>query len=581
MSLYKGAQWLLMLAAVTLLVAWLLPIHFSPWAVAYQEFLVFFAGLLLVAAMLQAGQVKFSLALLGFFLLPVIPLLQLAFGVIYFAGDAWIASVYLLGFALMLQVGYSLAGRPESRDFFIRLLAVLFAIGAVLSTWIALRQWLLLSGSAESTVWVADLPPGARPFANLGQPNNLATLLCLGISGVLYVYEKHLVGPLAAGLLASFLLFGVALTQSRAPLLASVAVIIFWGAKTYVYKPRLSMRGLLGWFGVYASYLFALEFFSKSGGGVVRLGSANERLIIWSQLWQDIWLGPWWGYGWNQVAVAQMQGALNYSAPSISLNGHNLMLDLMVWNGPLVGGLIILGIAVWLLRVGWFARSAESMFALLAAGFVLVHSIVEFPYEYAYLLFPLGLLLGVAAAERRQVLEFVVPRLLIGVVLSLCVGLFGWFWREYQVVEQDHRLLRMELARVGQLKAMQSAPDVVLLSQLREFIRFARTPPTSEMSASELEAMRKVVYRYPSISGLLRYVLALGLNGETNAAREQLRLFHRLYGYGQRRHLPAMFELQEMQRQYPQVFGVPGTHDEEVGNKVEHDEVDGEEITSG
>lgn len=565
MGLSKGAQWLIMLAAVALLVAWLLPNHYSPWAVAYQEFSVFFAGLLLVAAMLLTGQIKLSPALLGFFLLPVIPLLQLSFGLIYFAGDAWITSLYLLGFALMLQVGYNLTARPVSRDYFVRLLAVLFIVGAVLSTWIALRQWLLLSGS----IWVADLPPGARPFANLGQPNNLATLLCIGLAGVLYVYEKYLIGPLVAGLLASFLLFGVALTQSRAPWLAAIAVIIFWGVKAYVYTPRLSMRGLLGWVGIYASYLLTLEWFFKSSAGVVRLGSVNERLSIWTQLWQEIWRGPWWGYGWNQVAVAQMQGALNYSAPAISLNGHNILLDLMVWNGPLLGGLIFLGIAVWLARVGWRARSAEGMFVLLAAGFILVHSIVEFPYEYAYLLFPLGLLLGVAAAEGRQVFEVVMPRWLIGVVLAVCVGLFGWFWREYRVVEEDHRLLRMELARVGQLKAAQPAPDVILLSQLREFIRFARTPPISEMSVSELERMGKVVYRYPSLSGLLRYVLALGLNDQIIAAREQLMLFRRVYSYGQRGHAPAMFELQEMQKQYPKLFELL---DDEAGNKAKHEE---------
>ncbi|WP_439889446.1 Wzy polymerase domain-containing protein [Pseudomonas sp. MBLB4123] len=538
-----------MLSAIAFLVAWLLPNHYSPWAVAYQEFAVFLAGILLVSTMLRVGG-RLSPALIGFLLLPVIPLLQMVFGVIYFAGDALIVSLYLFGFALMLQVGYSFPSGSVNHYFFVRSLAGLFVVGGVLSTWIALHQWLQL----PSTIWVADLPFGARPYANIGQPNNMATLLCMGLAGGLYLYERRLLNPVTAGLLACFLLFGVALTGSRAPWLAAIAVIVFWGVKSRMYAPRLSVRGLLAWVGVYLACLSIIGWFSESGVGVARVGSVNERINIWVQLWQEAWRGPWWGYGWNQVPVAQMQGALNYSAPALSLNGHNILLDLMIWNGPLLGGVIFFAIATWLARIAWRVSSAESMFALVAAGFVLAHAVVEFPYEHAYLLFPLGLLLGVAATDGGQGREFTTPRWLTGVALFVCVGLFGCFWKEYRIIEEDHRLLRMELARVGQLKAAQPAPDVHLLSQLREFIRFVRTPPNSHMSRAELERMRKVVYRYPSISGLLRYVVALGINGQVLVAREQLTLFKRIYGPGQRGHVQAMFELQEMQKQYPELF---------------------------
>lgn len=554
MSLYKGQQWLLMLAAAALVVAWLLPNHYSPWVTAYQEFSAFIAGLLLLATMLLTAQVKLPPALLGFFLLPIIPLLQLYFGLIYFAGDAWITSVYLFGFALMLLVGYTLAAQVISRDFFVRLLAGLFVFASVLSVWIALRQWLLLPGS----MWMADMPSGGRPFANMGQPNSLATLLCMGLAGVLYIYEKHLLGSVAAGLLAGFLLLGVALTQSRAPWLAAVAMVVFWAAKATVCAPRLSLRGLLGWLGVYVGCFFALaqlaEWLLLTDVDIARTGSVAERWSIWTQLWPDIWRGPWWGYGWNQVPVAQMQGALHYPAPSISMDGHNLLLNLMVWNGPLLGGLIFIGGAIWLARIGLRARSTESLFVLIAAGFILGHSMVEFPFEDAFFLFPLGLLLGASAVEGPQVFALVLPRWLISVVLVLCVSLFGCFWREYRVVEEDHRILRMELAHVGTLKAVQPAPDVILLSQLREFIRFVRTSPVSQLSQSELDVMGRVVYRYPSTSGLLRYIVALGLNGQPVAAHEQLMLFLRLYGVGQARHEYAMFELQAMRLQYPQLF---------------------------
>lgn len=554
MSLYRGRQWLFTFAAAALLLAWLLPNHYSPWATAYQEFAAFFAGLLLLAVTLLMREVRLPTAWLVFFLLPLIPLFQFVFGLIYFSGDAWLVSVYLFGFAIMLVVGYNVSLHKVDHDFLVILLAGLFIFAAVLSVWIALRQWLLF----PNNIWMADMPRGNRPFANMGQPNSLATLLCMGLAGVLYIYEKRLFGGGAAGFLVSFLLLGVALTQSRAPWIAAVAMLVFWVVKVTVHAPRLTTRTLLGWAGLYVGYCLLLPQLARwlliDDLDLARTGSINERWNIWSQILPDIWRGPWWGYGWNQVPVAQMQGALHYQAPSISMSGHNLLLDLMIWNGPLLGGAIFFGGAVWLLRIGVRVRSAESFFALIAAGFVLGHSMVEFPFESAFFLFPLGLLLGIAAAEGAQVGALVISRWLIGVVFILCVSLFGWFWCEYRVVEEDHRLLRMELARVGTVKAVQPAPDVVLLSQLREFIRFARTPPRSQMSASELDVMGRVVYRYPSVSGLLRYVLALGLNDQLAAAHEQLMLFHKVYGVGQRRHQYAMFELQEMRKEYPKIF---------------------------
>lgn len=554
MNLYRVQQWLLAFAAGAFFVSWLLPNHYSPWATAYQEFAAFFAGLLLLAVTLFMAEVRLPAAVLGFFLLPLIPILQLCSGLIYFSGDAWLVSVYLLGFAIMLVAGYNLSVHEVSRDFFVRLLAGVFIFASILSVWIELRQWLLF----PSNIWMADMSRYNRPFANMGQPNSLATLLCMGLAGVLYVYEKRLLGAVAAGLLASFLLLGVALTQSRAPWIGAVAMLVFWVVKVSTHPPRSTTRTLLGWAGLYVGYCFLLPQLARwlliDDLDIARTGSINERWNIWSQILLDIWRGPWWGYGWNQVPVAQMQGALHYQAPSISMSGHNLLLDLMVWNGPLLGACIFFGGAVWLLRIGVRVRSAESFFALIAAGFILGHSMVEFPFESAFFLFPLGLLLGVAAAEGMQVVALIFSRWFISVVFILCVSLFGWFWCEYRIVEEDHRLLRMELARIGTVKAVQPAPDVVLLSQLREFIRFARTPPRSQMSASELDVMGKVVYRYPSVSGLLRYVLALGLNGQLAAAHEQLVLFHNIYGVGQKRHQYAMFELQEMEKEYPEIF---------------------------
>ena len=114
--------------------------------------------------------------------------------------------------------------------------------------------------------------------------------------------------------------------------------------------------------------------------------------------------------------------------------------------------------------------------------------------------------------------------------------------------------MRFENAQIGDLKAMQEAPDVVLLTQLREFIRFARTPATINMSREQIEWMRKVSHRYPYVSSIFRYSLALALNGQADAAREQLRILRALHG--EKYYAEARQSLWEMSARYPQLFTV-------------------------
>lgn len=548
-------QGLILLAAGAFVLAWLLPNHYPPWTSAYQEFTAFLAGLLLVLAVLLSGRVRLSPALLGFFLLASVPWLQYAGGLIFFPGDAWIVSLFLLGFAAMLMVGYNLALQLGGRQYLAQLLAAMLVVGAVLSLWVALRQWLQFPSGA---FWVIDMRPGGRPFANLGQPNSLATLLCLGLAGTLYLFERQLLGRFAAGLLVAVLVFGVALTQSRTPWVAAIAVLAFWSWKARGGGLRLSVAALLGWIGFYVLVLLALpgitDYLLLATSDPLSRAGSFQRLDMWGQLWYAVRQGPIWGYGWGQVSVAQVSVAAAYPAPRLStLYGHNVLLDLLLWNGPLLGGAIIMGVAVWLWRIGWSARSPESLFALVAVGFVLVHAMLEYPLAYAFFLLPLGLLLGLAAAEQPSKHEVHMPRWLLGVAWVLSVGLFAWFWKEYREIDEYYRVSRLQEARIVGAK-VGSVPEVVLLSEPREYIRFVHTPAVEGMSDLQLEWMRQVAYRRPGAFSLFRYALALGINGRAGEAYQQLAIVRAQYG--ERTYLQALQEFHRKEADYPQLAAV-------------------------
>lgn len=543
----------LIAAASIFLLAWLLPNHYAPWTAAYQDFASFAAGLFLLLALL-IKPLKITPTIALFLLLPIIPLVQFLSGIIYFVGDTLTATFYLAGFALMLFAGYNLALEPKGKQFLAQLLAGLFIAGAALSLWLALRQWLLLSGS----IWVADLPPGGRPFANLAQPNNLATLISMGIAGVLYLYEKFRLGRFTAGLLAIFLLFGLALTQSRTPWIAVLAGMFFLMWKSRTTQSRLSIKPLIFLTMVYVVFVLLLSRISQwlliSSTDVFQRAQSLERWDLWVQLWQAIWAGPIWGYGWNQVSVAQVNIALSHPAPLMTEHSHNILLDLLIWNGPFLGGLIILLLATWLIRMGLRAETSESVFALLAAGFMLVHAMLEFPLEYAFFLLPLGVLLGMVESEQQTSKVWNFSRWLLGGIVGLAMGLFAWIWCEYRVIEEDYRLMRFETANIGSLKAEQPAPDVLALSQLREFIRYVRTPAARGMTGEQLEWMRKIAHRYSFPPSLFRYALALAFNGQPEASHEQLLILRGLHGEDHLRE--AVKSLRNMEHLYPELTKV-------------------------
>lgn len=523
-------------AGLAFFLSWLLPNHYMPWLGAYQDALMLSALLLItVFAAWPVKHLKLSSFNLGVFLFALLPVLQWASGSVSFFGDALLASYYLLAFALALLLGNTCSNAatfPVVARYFVTILL----LAAVLSVWIALRQWLLLSGS----IWVADLPPKGRPFANLAQPNSLATLLCLGLASVWYLYEKHVLGRLTSSLIAVFLLFGLVLTQSRTPWLAGIAVLVFWSWKYYTrtIEIRLSPAAVAGWYLLFLSLTVIFPYLSASlllqSPDLVARATASSRWPMYQQFYLAISHGPWTGYGVLQTPAAQVAITPVFAIKELTAYTHNIVLDLLVWFGPVIGGLAVLAGSFWLLQLARYSRQLESLFALLMAGFILTHSMLEYPHAYAIFLIPLGLVLGVAQKDYNAQKVFHIPSKLVGLISSCLIVIGLWVVYEYLIIEQDYRLMRFENANNGEIKAEQPAPDVILLTQLREYTRFARTPATTGMTDEELDWMQKVVYRFPFSSSLARYTEALAYNGKFDQAEHHallLKLMHKPHFY--------------------------------------------------
>lgn len=540
-------------AAIFLLISWLAPHHYYPWLTGLSEFSAFTAALVL-SLLLFNKKIVLPRAAVLFALTATIPLIQWLAGIIFFSGDAIIVSAYLLGFATVMMIGYNLAIDTAMREKSYQTLAAVFIIGALLSTWIAFRQWL---GLSHGFSFFEAANSGSRPFANLGQPNNLATLLCMGLASTLLLFEQHRLGRIVASTFAIFLIFGVALTQSRTAWVGAVFVLTWWACKSRDIKPKLSWQMMAGWISFYVVCIISLPLFTSllsHGHNSVNLFARvqsldNGRGLLWQQFALAVLDGPFWGYGWNQISVAQLDISNHFPVAIKANSSHNILLDLMIWNGPILGSIIILSLAVWLCRLAYSARSLSSVYAFLAVGFALIHGMLEFPLTYAYFLLPVGLLVGMIYGElstapdyakniylsgylsRLPKLSWALPQAVFPSFLVVCTLFMAWIGFEYNSLNREYRTFKPnKLTPSSALISVESPSRIILLTQLRDDLHLQSINPTPNMTQEQLDWTRKVAYRFPQVANLSRYATALALNNQPIQAGQELGKLHILYG---------------------------------------------------
>ncbi|HEN9521962.1 TPA: O-antigen ligase C-terminal domain-containing protein [Acinetobacter baumannii] len=523
-------RYIFIFSAFLMSAAWLIPNHYMPWLAAHSDFLAFLVLLILSIVFIKQKQIIFlPLPFIYLSLIAFIPILQFLAGKIFFFGDALITVVYILGFVLALLYGFLLGG--ENKEIY-KWFFFLILINSLICIYIEMNQWLLLS---NGSIWVVDLSQSSRPYANFSQPNTCATFLSMGLMSTLYIYEKKYINKIGLIVIGTFILFGVALTQSRTSWVFISLFIIWWFWKNNYLKTRLNKWLIFYFLIVYMFYILILPKISKSLGVIgtadiiTRTTTGYLRITMWKQMLIAIKEQPLFGYGWNQVSVAQLSVFLKYPTQEWIEHSHNIVLDIFIWNGIPLGILIIGFIGWWLYQLSKLAISIEAFAALSMVGAVLVHAMLEFPLEYAFFLLPVGFLLGLVQSENNYTKTISVNNKLFSIFIVSAFSLYIWIFLEYKAIEKDVQLARFESLNIGNIHANQSAPKILLLSQLRNQLKFIRTPPVANMSKDELNWMKSVSYRYATPTALYRYAQALALNKQLHEAKKHLLIIEKLH----------------------------------------------------
>lgn len=506
-------------------IPWLLPTHSAPWTTFYGEIAMALMWLPMAAWIVWSGRGRWRLDALdlGFFAAALVPLCQAAAGMFQFPAEAPLASLYLTGFGLT-----GLLARRAEQIAPGRLVESLFAglaIAALVSTGLAAAQWL---GIDTLGVLLAPNPMAERPVANVGQPNNLATLLVWGLVAIWWGCARGKIGGLGATLAAGFLLFGVTLTQSRAGVLevALLAAAAYGGRRMLGTPGRWPVwLGLGAWF---AACLVALRpathlLLQETTRSLADAASPRERLMLGKLVLTAISEHPWLGYGWNQNVTAHVALAEQFPMHGTVGNAHNLVLDLIMWCGLPLAALFTTGLLLWFRKAWRQARTPQHGLMLLALATFLLHAMLELPHVFAGFLLPVAILMGTLSAGWPAGRAISVPRWAITLALAAHAALLVGIFDEYGRIETEATAARMRAA--GIVGAPPEAQlNIVVLRSLQQGLVALRTQPTRGMPEAELALMRRAVTRYPTAPSLFRYAQGAAMNGRPQDAEWSLRV---------------------------------------------------------
>lgn len=515
------------LAALTLALAWLLPNHVPPWTAFHSDL---WAAVVLGCVGLAVAGLRIRVpsfpGALGISLIGCVILVaaQSKLGLIQHYGQAWVWIAYLFGAAMAYLVGVAWGGANfrEPAD----LIFGAFIVAGLVSVGLALHQWFELPSIGP---WIMQ-PLGPRMHANLGQANQLGTLLVVALVGLAWNVHFRRIGTWLAVPAGLFLVLGVVLTASRTAWLNQCALLILAvcfrsraGSRPWVLPTLLAL--------LLTSAGLALRPSVDAWGGyegpsaVERGSTSDARLNIWHQMAAAIQMRPWTGWGAGQVYEAQMATIDHpnvFDVGALLSSAHNLILDLALWFGVPVAIVLALVVARWLLDVTRSVRDPAQVLVMAALMVLAIHSMLELPLHYAYFLLPFFLLAGALHASCRVARGGALAGWALAMGLSASLGMLAVTARDYLRVEASMYGLRFEAARVPSAYSAEP-PDVWVLGQWRDFIVLSRRNPFAPATLEERRWAYATAQAEPTSRVLRNVSIMAAMAGERETAQLWLR----------------------------------------------------------
>lgn len=529
----------LLVFGVFYLVANLLFVHIHPFRTYYQEALVVLAVLACYLGFCFSKRIEFHIPTIVVipFILILIALLQTVLG-IGSHQHLFYPLFYFVLTALSMIVGANWTAQLQGAERICFMFALVQLIAAVLSV---LIQCVQITGVdwTPYVMYIAHSPDTPmRPFANVAQPNQLALLLCFGLASIWWLLQTKRLSGFFALAFSLFLLWGVALTQSRiAWIILPVFALLAWFKVIGQHSIRRSVLLLLlivyiGFVWFLPSIAEALGFSSASIAE--RVGGRSERSGLLQQAWFMIKQHPWLGVGWFGFGAEQVKIAADFPSTIYAEHSHNLILNLMVELGVPVALLIFSVLLYWFYQtciVRSAAKNNQVAFGMLSLIAVGVHSMVEFPLWYAFVLLPIAVLMGMLHQLRwpAQTTVVTIPRAVpvaisvVGIVVLVLVTL------DYQRVVNGFKAFRQADTIAVVPQEVIARPTVTLLPDYFDYFQLMKITPKEKMAAQEIAFVERMSLRFGYVHVLNKLAEVYVLNGQMAQAQRTLLTLQRLH----------------------------------------------------
>jgi O-antigen ligase len=456
---------------------------------------------------------------------------QMVFGRLPYHQVGLLAALYLLWATGLVMLG-GLLRRELGLARVAGTLAWFLLVGALASAFIA---WVQHIDSDALGRLIMPRSPG-RVWANLGQSNQLADYLALGLASVGYLYASDRLALRWGAPATLALAYILGLTGSRTAWVYLAGLVAlsagFWGLD----RSR-SNRRLLGLCSLALAACILLPWLvgdlttaaSRLGGSEI---GAEERLRIWRAAILMLRDSPLFGIGFRQFGWHHF--ALNAQMPQPRMLGftdhaHNLLLHVLAEFG-LVGFALLAGFALlWVAGLVRQPRTPAHWWIWAVALVLGVHSMLEYPLWYAFFLGVTAVVLGLGEPNtlRLQLGQSGrTGRLLFVGLLALGWFVAGQLIRDYMVLENflAFRYRYMHASAELNRQAKDALLEIHRGSLLAQYVELglARTISVdTDRLADKFAVNSRAMRLFPIDDVTYRQAMLLALRGDQAAARRQ------------------------------------------------------------
>lgn len=522
-----------LLGFIFLAYSFLQSFNLPPWPSAHSEFFAFTAIFFLIwnsAYNKKKYLININIPSALLFFLTVITALQFAFHKIIFFGDAAIIIYYfIICIAVIIITQWQ-----EDDAKWLQYLAWTLLISAIISALIALIQSLWVWTDLN---WITRYSGFRRSGAHLGQPNHLGTLLIMGSASLIYLNQRRHIRCTATIFINLVLIVGMGVTESRTGLISGSLLSLWFFTKREVFQhaPRwpwiaaftlLLIATMLSW----PSFISHVHEGGPLQESVLINTTSSMRVQGWLQIWEAAMINPWLGWGLHGTSQA-LNAVLHLHKESLPFTyAHNIFLDLVIGMGLPIAIIFTCIAGIWLVKQIKNSKSLETWYSIALILPFGVHSLLEFPFSYAYFLAPVMIAIGILEKNNSPIASINISK---KIFLFLFIFLFSIFTKiaiEYIQIEDEFRIARFERIHITSTQKIHETQNIELLTQLNAMLIAFKTEPTPRMPQEKLENLRITALRFPWMPIQKTYIISLALNNDFTEATRQINVFRAMHG---------------------------------------------------